>query len=37
VPLADPSQMLWDLQALGGTDRWEAAGRLREWLLTTSH
>lgn len=37
VPLADPSQMLWDLQDLGGTDRWEAAGRLREWLLTTSH
>lgn len=37
VPLADPSQMLWDLQALGGMDRWEAAGRLREWLLTTSH
>lgn len=34
VPLADPTQMLWDLQDLGGTDRWEAAGRLREWLLT---
>jgi hypothetical protein len=34
VPLADPTQMLWDLQALGGADRWEAAGRLREWLLT---
>jgi DNA-binding transcriptional ArsR family regulator len=37
VPLADPSQMLWDLQELGGADRCEAAGRLREWLLTTSH
>lgn len=37
VPLADPSQMLWDLQDLGGTDRWEAAGRLRKWLLTTRH
>ena len=34
VQLADPSQMIWDLQDLGGTDRLEAAGRLRAWLLT---
>lgn len=33
VPLADPTQQIWDLQDLGGTDRLEAAGRLREWLL----
>jgi hypothetical protein len=34
IPLADPSQMIWDLQDLGGADRLEAAGRLRAWLLT---
>ena len=33
VPLADPTQQVWDLQDLGGVDRLEAAGRLREWLL----
>jgi DNA-binding transcriptional ArsR family regulator len=33
VGLADPSQMLWDLHDLGGTDRMEAAGELRKWLL----
>lgn len=33
VPLADPLQQIWDLQDLGGADRMEAAGRLREWLL----
>ena len=33
VPLADPSQMIWDLRDLGGADRLEAAGRLRSWLL----
>ncbi len=33
VPLADPTQQLWDLHDLGGADRLEAAGRLREWLL----
>lgn len=33
VPLADPLQQIWDLQDLGGADRSEAAGRLREWLL----
>lgn len=34
VQLADPSQMIWDLQELGGRDRAEGAGVLREWLLT---
>jgi hypothetical protein len=34
VLLADPLQQIWDLEALGGSDRAEAAGRLREWLLT---
>jgi hypothetical protein len=34
VGLADPSQMIWDLLELGGEDRVEAAGRLREWLLS---
>jgi hypothetical protein len=34
VLLADPLQQIWDLEALGGSDRGEAAGRLREWLLT---
>jgi hypothetical protein len=33
VPLADPIQQIWDLQDLGGADRIEAAGRLRQWLL----
>jgi hypothetical protein len=33
VPLADPTQQIWDLQDLGGADRLEAAGRMREWLL----
>ena len=33
VALADPLQMIWDLQSLGGADRLEAAGKLREWLL----
>jgi hypothetical protein len=33
VPLADPTQQIWDLQDLGGADRLEAAGRLRQWLL----
>lgn len=31
--LADPAQMIWDLQRLGGSDRSEAAGELRTWLL----
>ncbi len=33
IPLADPSQIVWDLQDLGGADRLEAAGRMRTWLL----
>lgn len=33
VLLADPLQQIWDLQDLGGADRLEAAGRLRQWLL----
>jgi hypothetical protein len=33
VPLADPLQQIWDLQDLGGADRLDAAGRLRQWLL----
>jgi hypothetical protein len=33
IPLADPLQQIWDLQELGGADRIEAAGRLRQWLL----
>jgi hypothetical protein len=32
--MADPTQMIWDLQDLGGADRLDAAGELREWLLT---
>ena len=31
--LADPTQMIWDLQHLGGSDSTEAAGKLRTWLL----
>jgi hypothetical protein len=33
VPLADPAQMMWDLLDLGGPDRLEAAGVIREWIL----
>jgi hypothetical protein len=33
IPLADPVQMIWDLDDLGGADRAEAAGKLRQWLL----
>lgn len=32
VPLADESQMIWDLHDLGGEDRAEAARHLGEWL-----
>lgn len=34
VPLADPLQQIWDLSDLGGADRLEAAGRVRQWLLS---
>jgi len=33
VPIADPTQVIWDLEDLGGSDRLEAAGAIREWLL----
>jgi hypothetical protein len=33
IPLTDPVQMIWDLHDLGGADRAEAAGKLRQWLL----
>jgi DNA-binding transcriptional ArsR family regulator len=33
IPLADVTQQIWDLHDLGGADRLEAAGMLREWLL----
>ena len=33
IQLADPVQMIWDLRDLGGADRAEAAGKLRQWLL----
>jgi hypothetical protein len=33
VPLAQPTQMIWDLQDLGGADRLEQAGVMRSWLL----
>ncbi len=33
VPLADPTQLLWDLYDLGGSDRAEAAEKVREWIL----
>lgn len=34
LPLADETQMIWDLHDLGGDDRVEAAGELKKWLLT---
>lgn len=33
IPLVDVPQMMWDLLDLGGEDREEAAGRLREWFI----
>jgi hypothetical protein len=33
IPLADPVQQIWDLHALGGADRVEAADRLRSAVL----
>lgn len=35
IPLADETQMLWDLHELGGDDRIEAADRLKRSLLGT--
>jgi hypothetical protein len=37
MPLADPTQMIWDLHQLGGQDRLEAAEVLRDWLLQNRH
>jgi hypothetical protein len=34
IGLADPTQMIWDLEHLGGDDRSETAGALRTWVLT---
>lgn len=31
--IADEVQLIWDLEDLGGRDRLEAAGKVREWLL----
>jgi len=33
IPLADPMQQIWDLEGLGGADRAEVAGKLRQWVL----
>lgn len=33
IPVVDVAQMIWDLEHLGETDRLEAAGKLRKWLL----
>ena len=33
IPVVDGAQMIWDLEHLGETDRLEAAGELRKWLL----
>lgn len=33
IPVVDTAQLIWDLERLGGTDRLEAAGELRKWLL----
>lgn len=33
IPVVDVAQMIWDLEHLGETDRLEAAGELRKWLL----
>lgn len=33
IPIVDAAQLIWDLQDLGGADRFEAAGELRKWLL----
>lgn len=33
IRIADEAQLIWDLQDLGGADRLEQAGEVREWLL----
>lgn len=34
LPLAHPTQVIWDLKRHGGADREEAAERIRSWLLS---
>ncbi len=34
VTVADPVHLIWELSALGGDDRLEAAEKLRTWLLS---
>ncbi len=34
LPIAHPTQVIWDLMRLGGSDREEAAERVRAWLLS---
>jgi hypothetical protein len=33
IPLADPTQVAWDLQRFGGADRLEQLERLKAWIL----
>lgn len=33
IRIVDEAQLIWDLQDLGGADRLEQAGKVREWLL----
>jgi len=33
LPLADPTQILWEMHQLGGDDRLEAAEKVRAWIL----
>jgi hypothetical protein len=33
VAVADPVHLIWELGALGGDDRLEAAEKLRQWLF----
>jgi hypothetical protein len=33
LPLADPTQILWDLHDMGGEDRLEVAEKVRKWIL----
>ena len=37
IPLADPTQQIWDLHYLGGEDRREGANRLRDAMLADTH
>jgi hypothetical protein len=33
LPLADPTQILWDMHNLGGEDRLEGAEKVRGWVI----